>query len=94
MLIGAFPVNRNALDEMAANFSHYYAQGGQERQTNLGNVQRIMDLIDTLTVGPADSEGLWEIISEEASSYLSGPKTAEEVAAIIQNRASIWLAER
>jgi len=38
-------------------------------------------------------KGVMDIIKEEASSYYSGQKTAEEVAAIVQSRVKIYLSE-
>ena len=58
--------------------------------------QELVDWLDN-EVGQAvteyvDSE-IYDIINEEITSYLSGIKSADECAKIIQSRISVWIAE-
>jgi ABC-type glycerol-3-phosphate transport system substrate-binding protein len=50
-------------------------------------------LFDNLTIIPED-EGLWDIVSESAASFFAGRMSAQDAARIIQNRASIYVAEQ
>ena len=54
-----------------------------------------MDIIanTTATVANAD-EQLMAIISEEAEAFFNGQRTAEDAAAMIQSRASIYVSEQ
>ncbi len=55
--------------------------------------QRVYDFLGTLhTIYRTDSS-LMDIVYEEAGAYFAGQKSAEDVAAVIQNRATIYMAE-
>ncbi|MCL2718374.1 MAG: extracellular solute-binding protein [Lachnospiraceae bacterium] len=56
-------------------------------------IQRILDMIYSLNYLDLFDEKIRDIILDEANYYFIGQKTPEEVAAIIQNRVSIYLAE-
>ena len=56
-----------------------------------GNVNR--SSMPPLPVTQTVETELSDIINEEISAYLSGIRTAEDCARIIQSRVSIWLAE-
>lgn len=55
--------------------------------------QRILDLINSTTNVSRYDENIFKIISEEAAAFFEGQKSAKEVADIIQNRVSNYIAE-
>ncbi len=55
--------------------------------------QRIFDLIDNATAVERYDEDITNIITEEAAPFFEGQKSAQEVAEIIQNRVSNYIAE-
>jgi ABC-type glycerol-3-phosphate transport system substrate-binding protein len=57
------------------------------------DIQKIVDLIYSLETSAFYDAKILDIISEEAAPYFAGQKTAEAVAAIIQDRAGLYLAE-
>ena len=58
-------------------------------------VDRFIILINSVTRVSADTDtNLYKIISDEAASFFSFDKTAEEAAELIQERTSLYLAER
>ncbi len=56
-------------------------------------VDRIREMIDTAQPGKIMEEKLYDIIREEAQAYFDGQKSAEDVAALIQNRVQTYLDE-
>ena len=50
-------------------------------------------VIESATVSVSHNEQIYAIIQEEAQSFISGAKTAEESARIIQSRVSLYVAE-
>lgn len=70
--------------------------GGQEikigENTDEDN-QRVLDLIKSTTNVRRYDRDIYKIIEEEAAPYFEGQKTAKEVADIIQNRVSNYIAE-
>ena len=59
-----------------------------------GDADRLRALIEGTTLLSGTDETLLAVITAEAARYLSGDKTAEEAAALIQSRASVYMAER
>ena len=55
--------------------------------------QRVLDLIKSATTVSRYDENIYNILEEEAAAYFEGQKSAEEVAEIIQNRVSNYIAE-
>lgn len=55
--------------------------------------QRIMDLINSTTAVARYDADITNIITEETSAFFEGQKSAQEVAGIIQNRVSNYIAE-
>ena len=55
--------------------------------------QKILDLINSTTAVSRYDQKITEIISEEAAAFFEGQKSAQEVADIIQNRVSNYIAE-
>ena len=54
----------------------------------------VCDLIDRTTSVFTFDENLMNILSEEAAAYFAGAKTLDETTAMIQNRASLYIAEQ
>lgn len=78
-----------------------YMDGGEETKTYTfteADRDMLLDIIENTTVFMDTSSGsndqLTQIVNEEASYYFSGEKSAEDVAATIQNRASIYVSEQ
>lgn len=55
--------------------------------------QKLLDLINSTTAVSRYDQKIIEIISEEAAAFFEGQKSAQEVADIIQNRVSNYIAE-
>ena len=53
----------------------------------------MMDFIKSVKVTGRYDQKVYEIVSEEAGAYFEGQKSAKEVAGIIQNRVSNYIAE-
>ncbi len=93
-----FPVKISVLERAAeraktnADRDIYSGRPAADPNTDEDNA-RIMDLINSLTETRSYNSYVYDIVREEAGAYFSGQKSAEEVAEIIQNRASNYLAE-
>lgn len=55
--------------------------------------QRVLDYIKSVTTVGHYDENIFKIINEEAGAFFEGQKSAKEVADIIQNRVSTYIAE-
>jgi len=55
---------------------------------------QLLELIDSVSGIVNRSMSLMEIIDEGAADFFSGRNSAQEVARIVQNRASIYIAEQ
>ncbi|MBQ5319205.1 MAG: extracellular solute-binding protein [Oscillospiraceae bacterium] len=77
-------------------YDNTYYIGGQEikigENTDEDN-QRVLDLIKSTTNVSRYDRDIYKIIEEEAAPFFEGQKTAKEVADIIQNRVSNYIAE-
>lgn len=60
---------------------------------NQEEVDTVMELLTSVTQLSTYDENLNNIVYEEAEAYFSGQKSAQEVASIIQSRASIYVSE-
>lgn len=58
------------------------------------DVDQIVELINNASGASAFDQDIYNIISEEAQAFFEGQKTAQDVAAIIQSRASIYVNEQ
>ncbi len=83
------------------NMGYVYRDGGEETKTYTfteADRDMLLDVIENTAVFMDTSSGsndqLTQIVNEEASYYFSGEKSAEDVAATIQNRASIYVNEQ
>ena len=61
---------------------------------NQADVDQINALIDSISGSAGQDEALWNIISENAADYFSGRSSLEDAVRVIQNRASIYVAEQ
>jgi len=53
-----------------------------------------MSLINSANGIVSNDDALWNVISESASNFFSGQSTAQDAARVIQNRATIYVAEQ
>lgn len=97
-----FVTNRELFDENIKNMvgQSYYTYDestGEEKEIKFTqeNADLIADLIDnTSMVADYNTSQINDIINEEVAYYFSGEKTAQDVAATIQNRVSIYVNEQ
>jgi hypothetical protein len=95
-----FPVKTDALEKYCektllelSGGQTYYLEGVEMRKPGENDLLKIIDLIKTITVRDTYDKRIAAIMQEESAYYFAGQKTAEEVAAVIQNRVSLYLAE-
>jgi len=104
-----FPVKNSAIEAMAFEAKQKSADGNRREisvidgssvfmaEVGLNNDkdnQKVLDLILSVTSFADNESVLTDIIIEEAAYYFAGQKSAEETAAVIQNRVGLYLAER
>jgi len=95
-----FPVNAAALGKLAESsiaeeeYTVSAIEGFEVRTPEERDIQKIYELIHSLSSYQASAVNIYPIAMEEAYDYFNGQKTAEEVAAVIQNRVSLYLAEK
>ncbi|MCL2628215.1 MAG: extracellular solute-binding protein [Oscillospiraceae bacterium] len=98
------PINRHAfekqLNEAMKESEHGHGSVGWDGITielealTQADADKIMAMINSITGSIGEDEVLWEIISESVSAFFNGQSTAQDVARIIQNRASTYVSER
>ena len=77
-------------------YDDYFYVGGVEIKAEPMKPEEtaeVMDYISKLDTLCVYNETIYNIIMEEAAGFLEGQKTAEEVAAVIQSRANIYVSE-
>jgi|GEM_PF-939304 len=96
----SFPININALDKKAKSeieknymYKANKDRGRKVRALNEDDVKLINKMIDELEFLPYGDEQVSQIIDEGVKDFLSGKKTAEETAKLIQSKVSIYLNE-
>lgn len=82
------PVLQDVIDNQIAQY-----QRGEDAVSQ-AEVDKFYDLLNGITVVGGSDEALLSIIKEEADYYFDGQRTAAETAQIVQNRASLYLAEK
>ena len=87
----ALPASQKAMDAMQTTGSSFL---GTETKVSVYAAAQFRQLIESTTRLESTDEALLEIVNAEALPFFYGEKTAEEAARIIQNRASLYLAER
>ena len=65
----------------------FYALSEQE-------YQQLMDLINSTTSVYGYDEGVMDVIEEDVKAFFAGQKTAQETAALIQNRVQTYVNEK
>ncbi|MCL2050520.1 MAG: extracellular solute-binding protein [Lachnospiraceae bacterium] len=97
-LFFGFPIHRTALEQIFEMFIEINEGAGEgfyfdgTRIPTRTDINKVYDLINAVT-SASGIWGIYQIIEEELESFLSGQKSAEEAADIIQNRASLLMAE-
>jgi len=85
------PVNLSLLDEIAEDD---YDSINQEMELEKSYVDKVMAILKGARVIARENPIINNIIDEEVGNYLSGQKSADMVADIIENRIGIYLAEQ
>lgn len=83
-------------NSMYNNYNSSYYVGNQEiqlRDVTQDDIDKINNLIDTISGSQYYDDKVSTIISEETGAYFAGEKTAEQVAELINNRVSIYVNE-
>lgn len=57
------------------------------------DAEQFRSLLENTTILEHSEQGILEIITEESSGFFAGDKTADETAALIQNRVGLYLME-
>lgn len=103
--VTGFPIKNSALDKQFDQHREMYPAGesvafateaGTREVKNdpEADVQFIKSLIDSATQIQSTDQTLNQIISDEASAFFAGDKTAEETARLIQSRAKLYISEQ
>jgi len=104
----SFPANYMALEERLNNPTKYEEAGvGFSYRDNVGNTwsvifqdatpeesEQVRRIIESCDRVHRENRAVMAIIAEEASAFIYGDKTAEEVARIIQNKAQTYVSEQ
>ena len=97
-----FPTNRHAFDKMVHDAMTQERGGSgsidgflvEMEQLTQADVDHIMSLINSVSGTVGEDETLWTIISESAENFFNGRITVQDAVRVIQNRASIYIAEQ
>lgn len=106
-LESSLPVNRQIFEEWAVEETrrpYYTDENGERVEYDLtlnqvvppldqSQLKEVIALVESADAVPFEDNVVMNIINEELGSYFSGQKTAEDVAAIIQNRVQIYVKE-
>lgn len=87
-VVYGFPIIQSAMDERLEQLQKEMPIVTQE------DVLKVKNAMEKTTYYVHEDESIVRIIQEEAMYYISGDKTAEEVASVIQSRVSLLLSER
>ena len=74
-----------------------WSWGGVEvemRAINQAEADRILELINTTTKAYKSDESILEIVKEEVAPFFEGQKSAEDVAKLIQSKATLYVNEQ
>ena len=90
------PANRQLYDALMKEYMAGQRKNflGEVQLVSEADAQKVYDLMASITVLEGFDGALGAILSEEANAFFAGGCTAEEAAAKIQSRASIYLMER
>lgn len=91
----ALPASQKAMDAMIEKMQTTGSRFlGTETKVSVYAAAQFRQLIESTTRLESADKALLEIVNAESLPFFYGEKTAEEAARIIQNRASLYLAER
>lgn len=88
------PFAADEIDKQIALYMEGIDWYGREVKLNQTDVDKFHTLLDNTAMIEGIDQTLLDIISEEAAAYFSGDRTAEDCAARIQSKASIYVSER
>jgi len=99
------PVSKKVFDDMIKKHMNEDEVGGRAmhwgdnftvelKALTEPEADQIMSLINSVTSTVGQDDALWNIISEGAADYFNNRSSAQDVVRIIQNRASIYVAEQ
>lgn len=96
-LLSGIPIHQGVLEEKTeqvlnmpkTDTASWYGFTGVTRE----DVDIFLGLVDSISALSGEDNEIFMIVDEEAQAYYQGAKTAEEVAAIIQNRVSNFVSE-
>lgn len=101
----SIPLSKNAFSALENDYENWLAQGGIFGTLVLGKevelsvsstiyMERVQDVANSATGVYERNPALMQIIMDEAAAFFAGDKTAEQTAANIQSRVSIYMAEQ
>jgi hypothetical protein len=98
------PVNKNVFDKMVSEAMKENEHGNstmgwdgftvEMKPLTQADLDKIMAVLDSVNGAVGQDEVLWNIISESASSFFGGAMSVQDAVRVIQNRASIYVAEQ
>jgi len=96
-MFGGAPIHQGVLEEKAyqilnrpiSDLAYFYMM----TEVTQEDVDQFLALVDSISALSGQDAEIMNIVSEEAQAYYEGAKTAEEVAAIIQNRVGTFVSE-
>lgn len=95
-VLDGLPVLQSVIDDQLA----WYTSGEAERFDGSTDplpqtyVDQFLEILNHTTAVASRDEALLSILADEAEYFFNGTRTAEEAAAIIQNRASLYIMEQ
>jgi len=96
-MFGDAPIHRGVLEEKTYKILNSpntdAASWYMMAEVTQEDVDLYLALVDSISVLSGQDAEIMNIVNEEAQAYYQGAKTAEDVAAIIQNRVSIFVSE-
>ncbi len=89
--IYGIPLNRNALQ---VQMDGLLERASEDSLLTESNSQDFLLWLDDISATTSFDKSIWTIVQEEAPAYFTGQKSAEELAAVLENRIGLLLAER
>lgn len=83
----SFPIMESALTDGQEEWQRYYGYTDEQRELGI-------EMVKNAVVPDLEDNAILNIVMEDAEYFLSGEKSFEEVASIIENRVRTYLAER
>jgi ABC-type glycerol-3-phosphate transport system substrate-binding protein len=96
-MFGGTPIHQGVLEEKTTKILNQpmtdAASWNMMTEVTQTDVDAYYELLDSISALYGQDTEITDIVNEEAQAYYQGAKTAEEVAAIIQNRVSTFVSE-